>query len=564
MEMSENDAKEGLEEVVSRNFIEQIIDKDLAEGTCDTVCTRFPPEPNGYLHIGHAKSILLNYGLAEEYGGKFNLRFDDTNPTKEDIEFVESIKEDVAWLGANWEDRLFFASDYFGQIYECAVKLIKKGKAYVSDLSAEEIKEYRGTFTEPGKEDPNRERSIEENLQLFEDMKNGKFADGEKVLRARIDMTSSNINMRDPIIYRVAHMTHHNTGDKWCIYPMYDFAHPIEDAIEGITHSICTLEFEDHRPLYDWVIKELEFAKPPKQIEFAKMYLTNVVTGKRYIKKLVQDGVVDGWDDPRLVSIAALRRRGFTPESIKRFVELCGVSKAYSSADYAMLEYCIREDLKLKKPRMMAALDPIKLVIDNYPEGEVEYLEVPNNLENESLGSRKVPFCRELYIDREDFMEEPPKKYFRLFPGNEVRLMSAYFVKCTSYEKDETGKVTVVHCTYDPETKQGSGFTGRKVKGTIHWVSVPHAVQVEVRLYENLIDEEKGVYNEDGSLNLNPNSLTVLKECYVEPALKEAKAYESFQFVRQGFFNVDCKDSKPDALVFNRIVSLKSSFVLPK
>ena len=564
MEMSENEAKEGLEEVVSRNFIEQIIDKDLAEGTCDTVCTRFPPEPNGYLHIGHAKSILLNYGLAEEYGGKFNLRFDDTNPTKEDIEFVESIKEDVAWLGANWEDRLFFASNYFGQIYECAVKLIKKGKAYVSDLSAEQIKEYRGTFTEPGKEDPNRDRSIEENLQLFEDMKNGKFADGEKVLRARIDMTSSNINMRDPIIYRVAHMTHHNTGDKWCIYPMYDFAHPIEDAIEGITHSICTLEFEDPRPLYDWVIRELEFAKPPKQIEFAKMYLTNVVTGKRYIKKLVQDGIVDGWDDPRLVSIAALRRRGFTPESIRRFVELCGVSKAYSSADYAMLEYCIREDLKLKKPRMMAALDPVKLVIDNYPEGEVEYLDVPNNLENESLGSRKVPFCRELYIDREDFMEEPPKKYFRLFPGNEVRLMSAYFVKCVSYEKDETGKVTVVHCTYDPETKQGSGFTGRKVKGTIHWVSVPHAVQVEVRLYENLIDEEKGVYNEDGSLNLNPNSLTVLKECYVEPALKEAKAYESFQFVRQGFFNVDCKDSKPEALVFNRIVSLKSSFVLPK
>lgn len=564
MEMSENEAKEGLEEAASRNFIEQIIDKDLAEGTYDTVCTRFPPEPNGYLHIGHAKSILLNYGLAEEYGGKFNLRFDDTNPTKEDIEFVESIKEDVAWLGANWEDRLFFASNYFGQIYECAVKLIKKGKAYVSDLSAEQIKEYRGTFTEPGKEDPNRDRSIEENLQLFEDMKNGKFTDGEKVLRARIDMTSSNINMRDPIIYRVTHMTHHNTGDKWCIYPMYDFAHPIEDAIEGITHSICTLEFEDHRPLYDWVIRELEFAKPPKQIEFAKMYLTNVVTGKRYIKKLVQDGIVDGWDDPRLVSIAALRRRGFTPESIRRFVELCGVSKAYSSADYAMLEYCIREDLKLKKPRMMAALDPVKLVIDNYPEGEVEYLDVPNNLENESLGSRKVPFCRELYIDREDFMEEPPKKYFRLFPGNEVRLMSAYFVKCTSYEKDETGKVTVVHCTYDPETKQGSGFTGRKVKGTIHWVSVPHAVQVEVRLYENLIDEEKGVYNEDGSLNLNPNSLTVLKECYVEPALKEAKAYESFQFVRQGFFNVDCKDSKPDALVFNRIVSLKSSFVLPK
>jgi glutaminyl-tRNA synthetase len=552
------------EEAVSRNFIEQIIDKDLAEGVYDTVHTRFPPEPNGYLHIGHAKAILVNYGIAKEYGGTFNLRFDDTNPTKEDIEFVESIKEDVAWLGADWEDRLFFASNYFEQMYECAVKLIQKGKAYVSDLSADEIKEYRGSFTEPGKEDPSSSRSVEENLQLFENMKNGKYADGEKVLRARIDITSPNINMRDPVIYRIAHMTHHNTGDKWCIYPMYDFAHPIEDAIEGITHSICTLEFEDHRPLYDWVVRECEFPNPPKQIEQAKMYLTNVVTGKRYIKKLVQDGIVDGWDDPRLVSIAALRRRGFTPESIRKFVELCGVSKANSSTDYAMLEYCIREDLKLKKPRMMAALDPVKLVIDNYPEGQVEYLEIPNNLENEELGSRQVPFCRELYIDRDDFMEEPPKKYFRLFPGNEVRLMSAYFVKCVSCEKDENGKVTVVHCTYDPETKQVSGFTGRKVKGTIHWVPAPFALKAEVRLYENLIDEEKGVYNEDGSLNLNPDSLTVLKECYVEPALKDAKAYDSFQFVRQGFFNVDCRDSKPDALVFNRIVSLKSSFVLPK
>lgn len=551
-------------EVASRNFIEQIIDKDLAEGVYDTVHTRFPPEPNGYLHIGHAKSILLNYGLAQQYGGKFNMRFDDTNPTKEKVEFVESIKADIEWLGADWEDRLFFASDYFQQMYEGAVKLIKKGKAYVSDLTAEEIREYRGTLTEPGKEDPSASRSVEENLALFEDMKNGKFADGEKVLRARIDMASPNINMRDPVIYRVAHMSHHRTGDTWCIYPMYDFAHPIEDAIEGITHSICTLEFEDHRPLYDWVVRELEYPHPPKQIEFAKLYLTNVVTGKRYIKKLVEEGIVDGWDDPRLVSIAALRRRGFTPESIKKFVELCGVSKANSSVDYAMLEYCIREDLKLKRPRMMAALDPIKLVIDNYPEGEVEYLEVPNNLENESLGSRQVPFCRELYIDRDDFMEEPPKKYFRLFPGNEVRLMSAYFVTCTSYEKDENGKVTTVHCTYDPETKQGSGFNARKVKGTIHWVPAPYAVKAEVRLYENIIDEEKGVYNEDGSLNLNPNSLTVLKECYLEPALKDAKPYESFQFVRQGFFNVDYKDSKPDALVFNRIVSLKSSFVLPK
>ncbi len=567
LEMSEIEkSTEGTatEEVISRNFIEQIIDKDLAEGKCETIKTRFPPEPNGYLHIGHAKSILLNYGLAQKYGGKFNVRFDDTNPTKEKEEFVESIKADVEWLGADWEDRLYFASDYFEQMYEVAVKLIRKGKAYVSDLSAEEIREYRGTLTEPGRNDPNRDRSVTENLALFEQMRAGKFADGEKVLRAKIDMASPNINMRDPVIYRVAHMTHHRTGDKWCIYPMYDLAHPIEDAIEGITHSICTLEFEDHRPLYDWVVQEAEYPHPPKQIEFAKLYLTNVVTGKRYIKKLVEDGIVDGWDDPRLVSIAALRRRGFTPESLRRFVELCGVSKANSSTDYAMLEYCIREDLKLKKPRMMAALDPVKLMIDNYPEGETEYLEVPNNLENEALGSRQVPFCRELYIDRDDFMEEPPKKYFRLFPGNEVRLMSAYFVKCVGFEKDENGKVTVVHCTYDPETKQGSGFTGRKVKGTIHWVPAPYAVSAEVRLYENIIDEEKGVYNEDGSLNLNPNSLTVLKECRLEPALKDAKPFDSFQFVRQGFFNVDCKDSKPDALVFNRIVSLKSSFVLPR
>ena len=550
-------------EAVSKNFIEQIIDKDLAEGHCKTVHTRFPPEPNGYLHIGHAKSILLNYGLAQKYHGKFNMRFDDTNPTKERSEFVESIKEDIKWLGADWGDRLFFASNYFDQMYEAAVKLIKKGKAYVSDLSAEEMREYRGTLKEPGKEDPSAGRSVEENLELFEAMKDGRYADGEKVLRARIDMASPNMNMRDPVIYRVAHMTHQNTGDKWCIYPMYDFAHPIEDAIEGITHSICTLEFEDHRPLYDWVVRELEYENPPKQIEFAKLYLTNVVTGKRYIKKLVEEHIVDGWDDPRLVSIAALRRRGFTPESIKMFVELCGVSKANSSVDYAMLEYCIREDLKLKRSRVMAVLDPIKVIIDNYPEDQIEYFDVVNNMENEALGSRKVPFARELYIDREDFMEEPPRKYFRMFPGNEVRLMHAYFVKCNSFVKDENGKVTEIHCTYDPESRGGNSPDGRKVKGTIHWVAAPTAVKAEVRLYENIVDEELGVYNEDGSLNLNPNSLTVLKECYVEPGLADAKGYDSFQFVRQGYFCVDAKDSKEDALVFNRIVSLKSSYKLP-
>ena len=555
-------------EAVSKNFIEQIIEKDLAEGHCESVVTRFPPEPNGYLHIGHAKSILLNYGLSKKYGGKFNLRFDDTNPTKEKVEFVESIQADVKWLGADWEDRLFFASDYFDQMYEAAVKLIKNGKAYVSDLTAEQIREYRGSLTEPGKNDPNRERSAEENLDLFERMKNGEFEDGTMVLRAKIDMTSSNINMRDPVLYRVAHMTHHRTGDQWCIYPMYDFAHPIEDAIEGITHSICTLEFEDHRPLYDWVVTELGYKKDaddtPKQIEFAKLYLTNVVTGKRYIKRLVEDGIVDGWDDPRLVSIAALRRRGFTPESIRNFVELCGISKANSSVDYAMLEYCIREDLKMKRPRMMAVLDPVKVIIDNYPEDQVEQLEVTNNLENPELGTREVPFTKELYIDREDFMENPPKKYFRMFPGNEVRLMNAYFVKCESFKKDENGNVTEIHCTYDPASKGGNSPDGRKVKGTIQWVSAKYAKPVTVRLYENIVNEELGVYNEDGSLNLNPNSLTVLENCMVEPALMEAKPYESFQFVRQGFFCADCKDSKPGQPVFNRVVSLKSSFKLPK
>ena len=549
----------------TKNFIEQIIDKDLAEGVYDHVQTRFPPEPNGYLHIGHAKSILLNYGLARKYNGKFNLRFDDTNPTKEKSEFVDSIKEDVAWLGADWEDRLFFASNYFETMYECAVKLIKKGKAFVCDLTADEIREYRGTLKEPGKNSPYRDRSVEENLELFENMKNGVYKDGEKVLRAKIDMASPNINMRDPVIYRVAHMSHHNTGDTWCIYPMYDFAHPIEDAVEHVTHSICTLEFEDHRPLYDWVVKECEFENPPKQIEFAKLYLKNVVTGKRYIKKLVEEGIVDGWDDPRLVSISGLRRRGYTPEAIKMFVEMAGISKSNAVCEMPMLEYCIREDLKLKKPRMMAVLHPLKLVIDNYPEDQVEYMEVQNNQENPELGSRTVPFCKELYVEQEDFMEVPVKKYFRLFPGNEVRLMNAYFVTCTDVVKDENGNVTEIHCTYDPETRSGNGFTGRKVKGTIHWVSARHAVPAEVRLYENIVDEEKGVYNEeDGSLNLNPNSLTVLQDCRLEPGLAEAKAYDSFQFVRNGYFCVDSKDSEPGKPIFNRIVSLKSSFKLPK
>lgn len=551
-------------EAVSKNFIEQIIDKDIAEGHCKKVITRFPPEPNGYLHIGHAKSILLNYGLSQEYGGQFNLRFDDTNPTKEKVEFVDSIKRDVEWLGAKWHGDVLFASDYFDRMYEAAVKLIRKGKAYVCDLTPEQIREYRGTLTEPGKESPYRNRSVEENLELFENMKNGMYADGEKVLRAKIDMAAANINMRDPIIYRVAHISHHRTGDKWCIYPMYDFAHPIEDAIEGVSHSICTLEFEDHRPLYDWVVRELEYENPPKQIEFAKLYLNNVVTGKRYIKRLVEDGIVDGWDDPRLVSIAALRRRGFTPESIKTFVELVGVTKSQGSVEYPMLEYCIREDLKLKVRRMMAVLNPVKVIIDNYPVGQVEYMEVPNNQENPELGTRKVPFTKELYIERDDFMIDPPKKYFRMFPGNEVRLMNAYFVTCTDYKTDESGEVTEIHCTYDPETR-GGNFEGRKVKGTIHWVSASEGKQVQVRLYENIVDEEKGVYNEeDGSINVNPHSLTVIDNCYVEPELMNAAKEEKFQFVRNGYFCVDIKDSEAEKPVFNRIVSLKSSFKLPK
>lgn len=549
-----------MEEAISKNFIEQIIEEDLKEGKYEKIVTRFPPEPNGYLHIGHAKSILLNYGLAREYGGDFHFRFDDTNPTKEKTEYVDSIKEDVEWLGADYDQTIYFASDYFDRMYECAEFLIKKGKAYVCELTPEEIREYRGTLTEPGKNSPYRDRTPEENLALFRAMKNGEFEDGSKVLRAKIDMTSGNMNMRDPILYRIARMEHHNTGDDWCIYPMYDFAHPLEDAFEGVTHSICTLEFEDHRPLYDWVVNECEFVHPPKQIEFAKLYLTNVVTGKRYIKKLVDDGIVDGWDDPRLVTLSALRRRGYTPESIRRFMELVGVAKSHSSVDYAMLEYCIRDDLKLKKPRVSAVLDPIKLVITNYPEDQVEYMEVKNNQENEEMGTRKVPFCRELYIERDDFKIERPKKYFRLYPGNEVRLMNGYFVTCTDYVTDEDGNVTEVHCTYDPESRGGNSPDGRKVKGTIHWVAAPFAKKAEVRLYENIVDEEKGVYNEDGSVNLNPDSLKILKDCYVEPSLAEAATGDSFQFVRQGYFCLDTKDSTEEHMVFNRIVSMKSSY----
>lgn len=549
-----------MEEAISKNFIEQIIEEDLKEGKYEKIVTRFPPEPNGYLHIGHAKSILLNYGLAKEYGGDFHFRFDDTNPMKEKTEYVDSIKEDVEWLGADYDQTIYFASNYFDRMYECAEFLIKKGKAYVCDLTPEEIREYRGTLTEPGKNSPYRDRTPEENLALFRAMKNGEFEDGSKVLRAKIDMTSGNMNMRDPILYRIARMEHHNTGDDWCIYPMYDFAHPLEDAFEGVTHSICTLEFEDHRPLYDWVVKECEFVHPPKQIEFAKLYLTNVVTGKRYIKKLVDDGIVDGWDDPRLVTLSALRRRGYTPESIRRFMELVGVAKSHSSVDYAMLEYCIRDDLKLKKPRVSAVLDPIKLVITNYPEDKVEYMEVKNNQENEEMGTRKVPFCRELYIERDDFKIERPKKYFRLYPGNEVRLMNGYFVTCTDYVTDEDGNVTEVLCTYDPESRGGNSPDGRKVKGTIHWVAAPFAKKAEVRLYENIVDEEKGVYNEDGSVNLNPDSLIILKDCYVEPSLEEAAPGDSFQFVRQGYFCLDTKDTTKDHMVFNRIVSMKSSY----
>ncbi|MDI9495005.1 MAG: glutamine--tRNA ligase/YqeY domain fusion protein [Bacillota bacterium] len=545
----------------SVNFIQKIINEDLEKGTYgNRVHTRFPPEPNGYLHVGHAKSICLNYGLAKKYKGLFNLRFDDTNPTKEDDTYVESIIEDVKWLCPDWEERIFYASDYFGQMYDYAVELIKKGLAYVDDLSADEIREYRGTLTEPGKESPYRNRSVEENLDLFERMKKGEFQDGERVLRAKIDMASPNINMRDPVIFRILHETHHNTGDEWCIYPMYDFAHPLEDAIEGITHSICTLEFEDHRPFYDWVLNNIDDFKdaPTKQIEFAKLFLSKTMMGKRYLKQMVEEGYVDGWDDPRMPTIAGLRRRGYTPESIHNFCEAIGVSKAQSVVDISMLEFAIRDDLGPKAPRTMAVLDPIKLIITNYPEDKVEYVETEINPDNPDMGTRMIPFTREVYIEREDFMEFPPKKYFRLFPGNEVRLRNAYFVKCVDFVRDEEGNVTEVHCTYDPETKSGSGFTGRKVKGTLHWISAKHCIDAEVRLYDYMMEDED--YDKTNFLEkLNPKSKIVLKNCKVEPSMKECKPGDRFQFLRHGYFMID-RDTSEDHLVFNRIVPLKSSY----
>src|SRR6476620_422494 len=548
----------------SSNFIKSIIKEDLETGKHKEIITRFPPEPNGYLHIGHAKSIMINFGLANEFNGKTNLRFDDTNPSKEDQEYVDAIKEDVTWLGFDW-DGLYFASNYFDEMYQRAILLIKKGKAYVDDLNAEQIREYRGTLTEPGKESPYRDRSIEENLDLFDRMKNGEFDNGSKVLRAKIDMSSPNINLRDPILYRVSHATHHNTGDKWCIYPMYDFAHPLEDAIEGITHSICTIEFEDHRPLYDWVVAECEMENTPHQYEFGRLNITNTVMSKRKLKQLVDEGYVDGWDDPRMPTVSGLRRRGYTPESIREFVKETGVSKSSGTVDSAMLEHFVREDLKLKALRTMGILNPLKVVITNYPDGQVEMLEAENNPENPEMGNRQIPFSREIYIEQEDFMENPPKKYFRLFPGNEVRLKHAYFIKCEEVIKDSEGNVVEIHCTYDPETKSGRGFTGRKVKGTLHWVEASQAIPAEFRLYEPLIlDEEQEEAEESGEAmtfldHVNEKSLQIIQG-FIEPNMKDVKPQDKFQFFRHGYFNVDPKHSTTEKIVFNLIVSLKSSF----
>lgn len=558
--MSENSLNENNNRE-SVNFIQKIINEDNIKGTYNSrICTRFPPEPNGYLHVGHAKSICLNYNLAKKNNGVFNLRFDDTNPSKEDDSFVESIIKDVKWLCPDWEGKIFYASNYFDKMYQYAIELIKEGLAFVDDLSADEIREYRGTLTEPGKESPYRNRTVEENLDLFEKMKSGLYKNGEKVLRAKIDMSSPNINMRDPVIYRILIESHHNTGDKWCIYPMYDFAHPIEDAIEGITHSICTLEFEDHRPFYDWVLSNLDDFKkaPTKQIEFAKLYLTKTMMGKRYLKRMVDEGYVDGWDDPRMPTVTALRRRGYTPEAINNFCEAIGVSKAQSVVDIGMLEHAIRDDLSYKVPRTMAVLDPIKVVITNYPDDKVEYVEAENNSDNPEMGTRMIPFSKEVYIEREDFMENPPKKYYRLFPGNEVRLRNAYFVKCEDFVKDENGNILEIHCTYDPETKSGTGFTGRKVKGTLHWVSAKHSIDAEVRLYDYMMNDED--YDKSNFLEkLNPNSKIVLKNCKVEPTMTDKNAGERFQFMRHGYFIID-KDSTEGNIVFNRIVSLKSSY----
>ncbi len=538
------------------NFIHSYINEDL-KGELNKIHTRFPPEPNGYLHIGHAKAICINFGMAQMYGGKCNLRFDDTNPAKEDVEYVNSIIQDIKWLGFDWEDRLYYASDYFQKLYEFAIILIKKGKAFVCDLTAEEIKQYRGTLSEAGKESPYRNRSIDENLELFEKMKNGEFPDGSKTLRAKIDMSSPNMNMRDPVIYRIAHLTHHNTGDKWCIYPMYDYAHPLEDAIEGITHSLCSLEFEDHRPLYDWCIEQVGFEKKPRQIEFAKLNLSNTIMGKRYMRGLVESGMVDGWDDPRLATLSGIRRRGYTPQSIRDLCEKVGVSKANSVVDIALLEHCVREDLKAKAKVVMAVIDPIKVVITNYPEDQEEMLTIENNPENPELGERLVPFSRELYIEKDDFMEDAPKKFFRLAPGKEVRLKGAYFVTCNEVIKDTNGNIVELHCTYDPETKSGSGFTGRKVKGTIHWVSIKHAVKVETRLFDYLVIDDE---TSENGYRENSDSIIIMDSSYVEPSIKEATIDDRFQFLRNGYFCLDYKLTKDNHIVFNRIVSLKSSY----
>lgn len=559
------------------NFIKNVITEDLKSGKVKEIVTRFPPEPNGYLHIGHAKAIWINFTLADEFGGRTHLRFDDTNPVKEDIEYVNSIKEDVKWLGFDWEE-LRYASDYFEEMFNRAVLLIKKGKAYVDDQTADQIRATRGTLTEPGQNSPYRDRGVEENLDLFERMRKGEFANGERVLRAKIDMASPNINLRDPVIYRISHAHHHNTGDKWCIYPMYAFAHPLEDAIEGVTHSLCSLEFEDQRPFYDWVVAECEMDSTPHQYEFGRLNVAQTVTSKRKLKQLVDENVVDGWDDPRMPTISGLRRLGYTPEAIRSFVFETGISKAYGTVDRQVMEHFIREDLKLKAPRTMAVLDPLKVVITNYPEGETEWLDAENNTENPEMGIRQIPFSREIYIEQEDFMEDPPSKYFRLFPGNEVRLKHAYFIKCHEVIKDESGKVVEIHCTYDPETKSGSGFTGRKVKGTIHWVEATQAVPAEFRLFEPLFKgeeeeaegvqeiagEEQEVAAEKSFLDdINPNSLQIVQG-FVEPNMKDAAPQDKFQFFRHGYFNVDSKYSQPGRPVFNRVVSLKSSFQLPK
>lgn len=550
LNQSETEAYESI------NFIETIVNEHNTTGKYNNrVHTRFPPEPNGYLHIGHAKAICINFGIAKAYNGKCNLRFDDTNPIAEDVEYVEAIEKDVKWLGFQW-DNLFFASDYFEKMYDFAVELIHKDLAYVDDLTSDEIREYRGNFNKPGVDSPYRNRTIAENLDLFSRMRGGEFEDGSKVLRVKIDMQSPNMNMRDPVIYRILHAHHHRTGDAWCIYPMYDYAHPIEDAIEGITHSLCSLEFEDHRPFYDWLLENLdEFPTPPQQIEFARLDITNTLMSKRYLKALVEERKVDGWDDPRMPTISGMRRRGITPEAIRDFADRVGVSKANSIVDVAMLEHCIREDLKMKVPRKMAVLDPLKLIITNWPEDKVEWLPAENNPENPEMGSREIPMSRELYIERDDFMEEPPKKYFRLFPGNEVRLRHGYFVKCTDLVKNDQGEITEVHCTYDPETKSGSGFTARKVKGTLHWVSAKHSVNADVRLYDHLMLDQ-----EDGTKEFNDESITLIKDCKLECTFEAAKESESFQFLRHGYFNVDYKDSSAEKLVFNRIVSMKSSW----